>query len=79
MIWATPFADGAAMSQIDIWADKQLVEHMLKQLPEDCTLEDIQYHLYVLQKIQSRLRMADRDEFVPQGEVEQRMVKWLNR
>ena len=25
---------------------------MLKQLPDDATLEDIQYHLYVLEKVQ---------------------------
>ena len=67
------------MSQVEARPDKQLVENMLRQLPEDCTLEDIQYHLYVLQKIRSRIQMADRGEFVPQEEVEQRMAKWLNR
>ena len=30
---------------------KQDVEHLLHQLPDDSTLEDIQYHLYVLEKI----------------------------
>lgn len=31
---------------------KQEVESLLKTLPEDCTLEDVQYHLYVIEKIQ---------------------------
>jgi hypothetical protein len=26
--------------------------HFLKTLPDECTLEDIQYHLYVMEKIQ---------------------------
>ncbi len=30
---------------------KQEVEHLLQNLPDDTTLEDIQYHLYVLEKI----------------------------
>jgi len=30
---------------------KQEVENMLEHLPDSSTLEDIQYHLYVLEKI----------------------------
>ncbi len=29
---------------------KQDVEHLLKQLSDDATLEDIQYHVFVLEK-----------------------------
>jgi len=32
------------MSQMELRSDKQLVEQMLKQLPPNCTLADIQYH-----------------------------------
>ena len=28
---------------------KQVVLDLLEKLPEDCTIDDIQYHLYVLQ------------------------------
>ena len=31
---------------------KQNVEQMIQSLPDDSTVEDIQYHLYVLDKIQ---------------------------
>ncbi|MHB8310007.1 MAG: hypothetical protein ACYDCY_06290 [Metallibacterium sp.] len=31
---------------------KQEVAQLLAQLPDDATLEDIQYHVYVLEKIQ---------------------------
>jgi hypothetical protein len=30
---------------------KNNVESFIRKLPEDCTLEDFQYHLYVLEKI----------------------------
>ena len=31
--------------------EKHQVVELLSQLPDECTLEDIQYHLYVLEKI----------------------------
>jgi hypothetical protein len=34
---------------------KQRAETMLRHLPDDCTLEDIQYHLYVLEKIRNKI------------------------
>ena len=30
---------------------KQAVLDLLKKLPDDCTLDDLQYHLYVLQAV----------------------------
>lgn len=36
---------------------KQQVESLLHKLPENCSLEDIQYHLYVLDKVRQGLRM----------------------
>ena len=37
---------------------KQEVSDLLNRLPDDCTLEDVQYHLYVLQKIERGLKDA---------------------
>ena len=33
---------------------KQDILRLLQSLPDDCTLEEIQYHLYVRQKIERR-------------------------
>lgn len=30
---------------------KNEVADLLKRLPDNCTLEDVQYHLYVIQKL----------------------------
>ncbi len=57
---------------------KYQVRKVLEQLPEDCTLEDVQYQLYMLERLRRRVEMADQGtEFVPQSEVEERTKKWL--
>lgn len=56
---------------------KQEVNNLLKRLPEDCSLEDIQYHLYVLQKIERGLKDAEEGRVYTQEEVEKMMAKWL--
>jgi len=58
---------------------KNNVEALLRMLPDDCTLEDIQYHLYVLEKIQRGLEVADTQGTLTQEEVEQRLSKWITR
>ncbi len=52
---------------------KHDVEMLLNRLPEDCTLEDIQYHLYVLEKVRRGLADAREQRPVPQSEVEARL------
>jgi predicted transcriptional regulator len=56
---------------------KEEVIDLLNQLPDDSTLEEIQYHLYVRQKIQKGLQDADQGNVKTQEEVENRMRKWL--
>jgi predicted transcriptional regulator len=56
---------------------KEEVIDLLNQLPDDSTLEEIQYHLYVRQKIQKGLHDVDQGKVKTQEEVENRMKKWL--
>ena len=56
---------------------KEEVERLLGKLPNDCSLEDIQYHLYVLEKVRNGLKSADTDGGVPQADAEERLGKWL--
>ena len=58
---------------------KQEVNEILAHLPEDCTLEDIQYHLYVLQKIERGLADARNSRVYSHEEIETRMSKWLGK
>ena len=56
---------------------KQEVESLLKKLPDDCSLEDIQYHLYVIEKIQRGIEVAEKKGVVSQEEAEKRLGKWV--
>jgi predicted transcriptional regulator len=56
---------------------KQEVQKILERLPDDATLEDIQYHIYVLEKIRQGLKDAEEGKLIEQDEMEQRMEKWL--
>jgi predicted transcriptional regulator len=57
---------------------KEEVEQLLGKLPNDCSLEDIQHHLYVLEKVRNGLEAADTGGGIPQDEAEQWLSKWLN-
>jgi len=55
---------------------KEEVAQLLERLPEDCSLEDIQYHLYVLDKIRRGLEDAEHDRTLSQEEAEERLSRW---
>ncbi len=57
---------------------KQDAEHLLNKLPDDSSVEDIQYHLYVLDKVRRGLEDARAKGTMSQQEVETRLSKWLN-
>lgn len=56
---------------------KQDVELLLNKLPDNCTVEDIQYHLYVIDKIRRGLEDARVNGTLSPEEVESRLSKWL--
>jgi len=56
---------------------KQDVEHLLNKLPDNASVEDIQYHLYVLDKVRRGLEDARTNGTLSQEEVETRLSKWL--
>jgi predicted transcriptional regulator len=57
---------------------KKAVSELLKKLPDNCSLEDVQYHLYVLQKVERGLKDAEEGRVYTQEEVESMMAKWLD-
>lgn len=56
---------------------KNEVKSMLNKLPESCSLEDIQYHLYVLEKVKIGLERAEKEGSFTQDEAEERLEKWI--
>ena len=57
-------------------AAKEEVMVILDNLPDDCSLEDVQYHLYVVEKIHKGIERADKDGVLSQREVERKLNKW---
>lgn len=58
---------------------KQEVLGMLDAPPDDATLEDIQYRIYVHQAIRLGLDDIDRGRVLSQAEVEQRLARWIGK
>jgi predicted transcriptional regulator len=58
---------------------KDDVKQMIDKLPEDCSIEDIQYTLYVRSKIQKGLKDIDQGNFISHDEVKERMDKWFKK
>ena len=56
---------------------KHDVELLLNKLTDDASVEDIQNHLYVLDKVRRGLEDARVNGTLSQAEVETRLSKWL--
>lgn len=56
---------------------KDQVSSMLARLPSDASIEDVQYHLYVIDKVNKGLESIEREGGLTQDQVEERMSKWL--
>ncbi|MEW6378245.1 MAG: hypothetical protein AB1611_01425 [bacterium] len=56
---------------------KDAVISLVKQLPDDSTLEDIMEHLYVKQKILKGQRQLETGQFYTHEEAKEIMKEWL--
>lgn len=57
---------------------KDDVKALLDKLPDDCSLEDIQYHLYVAEKINKGIERTNQEGTLSQDEVERKLAKWIS-
>jgi predicted transcriptional regulator len=56
---------------------KEEVKKILETLPDDVSFEDIQYHIYVREKIERGLKDIEDGHVLSQEEVERRMSRWI--
>ena len=56
---------------------KRQVIDLVKSLPDDCTLEDVQYHLYVREKVERGMRAIRQGRVVSQEQAEKRVGEWF--
>ncbi|MBN1930722.1 MAG: hypothetical protein JW786_03840 [Desulfobacterales bacterium] len=55
---------------------KTEVQSLLEKLPDDCSLEDVQYHLYVIEKVHRGIDRAKKEGESSQLDVEKRLRRW---
>jgi hypothetical protein len=55
-------------------ATKDEIQSLLRKLPDDCTFEDVPYHLCVIEKIRKGIERAESEGTVSQEEVERRLA-----
>ena len=72
----SPHVTVQGTSRVGVLVFEDLDQHIIA---DDVTLEDIQYHIYVCQKIERGLKDADAGRVLSQAEVERRMAKWLGQ
>lgn len=56
---------------------KTEVASMLESLPDDSSYEDIQYHLYVLEKVRRGIERAKVEGAISHEDAKKRLSKWL--
>ena len=56
---------------------KDEIRKILDQLPDDATLDDIQYHIYVRQKIDRGLDDISKGRLLTEEDFDRRMSRWL--
>jgi predicted transcriptional regulator len=56
---------------------KEEVRKLLDQIPDEASFEEIQYHIYVREKVARGLADAAAGRVISAEEAERRMAKWL--
>jgi hypothetical protein len=57
---------------------KEAVIRLVQSLPDDCTMDDIHYHLYVREKVERGLRAIEEGKVVSEEEADRRIEEWLS-
>jgi len=60
---------------------KEEIMDLIRKLPEDATIDDIMYHLYVKKKILSGIKELDQGKVIPHEQTmenaKKRLEQWL--
>lgn len=62
---------------VQVESIKTEVLQLIQALPDDCTLEDIQYRLYLRQVLEEGIADVEQGNVIPDAEAKRRMRAWL--
>jgi hypothetical protein len=57
---------------------KEEVRRLLDSLPDDASLEDVRYSIYVRERIERARSELNQGKLIEQDEIEFRMRRWLD-
>jgi hypothetical protein len=79
-LWSRPMTTAPTEAKAETRRNaKDEVRALLDRLPDDVTLEDIQYHLDVVVKVLRAEERAESEGWVPHEEVKRRIASWFGR
>ncbi len=58
---------------------KKVVFTLLEKLPDDCTMDEIQNHIYVRQRIEDARQEIRAGQFLTTEEMEKDLAQWLDK
>lgn len=58
---------------------KEEIKQLIDELPDDATLDDIEYHLYVRRKIERSLKAVKEGQFISHEEATKKMRSWQEK
>ncbi len=56
---------------------KDNVLQMIRELPDDCSLEDIKYRIYLWERVGEGMADIEAGQVMTQEEAEQEVTQWL--
>jgi len=65
------------MTEIEKKTLKEELISLIKKLPDNLTLDDVMYHLYVRQKILRGLEASNQGKIYTHEQVKEQAQKWL--
>jgi len=57
---------------------KDELRKLIEALPENASWEDVQYSIYVRERVERGRREADQERLIEHDEIEVRMRQWLD-
>lgn len=66
-------------AELDMASSKQVAQQILDSLPEDCSLEDISYRIYVRARLEEGLNDLASGRVEPHEQVVREASDWLKK
>ncbi len=54
---------------------KEQIRKMIEQLPDECSVEDVQYQLYLIEKVRRGLKSIDEGKGISHEEVRKQFMR----